>query len=145
KILSEREENGIKIQLLELRSGEQEAARLTLELLIPPGEGPFPVFMSQWNHRLWAKIAVRRRYIGCLYAGADIKDDTEPYQKLYPEYDWTILMTRASGAQRAVDYLYTRAEVNKQQIALAGHSRNAKQSLFAAAFDPRITAVISSS
>lgn len=145
KILSEREENGIKIQLLELRFGEQEAARLTLELLIPPGEGPFPVFMSQWNHRVWAKIAVRRGYIGCLYAGADIKDDTEPYQKLYPEYDWTILMTRAWGAQRAVDYLYTRAEVNKQQIALAGHSRNAKQSLFAAAFDPRITAVISSS
>jgi len=145
EILQEREENGVKIQLLELRFGEQEAAKLTLELLIPPGKGPFPVFMSQWNHRVWAKIAVRRGYIGCLYAGADIKDDTESYQKLYPEYDWTTLMTRAWGAQRAVDYLYTRAEVNKQQIALAGHSRNGKQSLFAAAFDPRITAVISSS
>lgn len=145
KVLAEREENGVKIQLLELRFGKQEAAKLTLELMIPPGEGPFPVFMSQWNHRVWAKIAVRRGYIGCLYAGADIKDDTEQYQKLYPEYDWTILMTRAWGAQRAVDYLYTRAEVNKQQIALAGHSRNGKQSLFAAAFDPRITAVISSS
>jgi len=144
-ILSERSENGVKIQQVELRFGESEAAKLTLELLIPPGKGPFPVFMSQWNHRVWAKIAVRRGYIGCLYAGADINDDTESYQKLYPQYDWSILMTRAWGAQRAVDYLYTREEVNKQQIALAGHSRNGKQSLFAAAFDPRITAVISSS
>src|SRR5690606_32638553 len=39
----------------------------------------------------------------------------------------------------------TRREVNKDQIAITGHSRNGKQSLWAAAFDERISAVVSSS
>lgn len=54
-------------------------------------------------------------------------------------------MTRAWGAHRAVDYLYTVDKVDELKIAIAGHSRNGKQSLLAAAFDERITAVISSS
>ena len=46
---------------------------------------------------------------------------------------------------RAVDYLYTLPEVDKRQIGLAGHSRNGKQALLAAAFDERIGAVVPSS
>lgn len=144
-VLEERTENGVRIQMIELRFGENDQAKLTLELFTPPGEGPFPVFMTQWNHRGWAQIAVRRGYMGLVYAGADDKDDTREYMDLYPEHDWTTLMTRAWGAQRAVDYLYTLKEVDKSRIALTGHSRNAKQSLLAAAFDNRITAVITSS
>lgn len=144
RVLEERMENKVKIQTIELRF-KNDAAKLTLEVFTPPGEGPFPVFLTQWNHRGWAQIAVRRGYIGCLYAGADSKDDTESYQEIYPDYDWTALMTRAWGAHRAVDYLYTLNSVDKSKIALTGHSRNGKQSLFAAAFDERITALISSS
>jgi len=145
EILSERTENGVRIQMIELRFGEDHKAKLTLELFTPPGEGPFPVFMTQWNHRGWAQIAVRRGYMGLIYAGADDKDDTREYLELYPEYDWSTLMTRAWGAHRAVDYLYTLDEVDQSKIAITGHSRNGKQSLFAAAFDDRITAIISSS
>ncbi|WP_375583364.1 alpha/beta fold hydrolase [Cyclobacterium xiamenense] len=101
--------------------------------------------MSQWNHRGWVQIAVRRGYLGVIYAGADVFDETIHYQEVYPEYDWSALMTRAWAAHRAVDYLYTLPQVDRGKIALTGHSRNAKLSLFAAAFDPRITAVISSS
>lgn len=144
-VLEERVEDGVKIEMIELRFGENDQAKLTLELFTPPGEGPFPVFMTQWNHRGWAQIAVRRGYIGLVYAGADAKDDTREYLELYPDHDWTTLMTRAWGAHRAVDYLYTLDEVDKSKIAITGHSRNAKQSLLAAAFDDRITAVISSS
>jgi BAAT / Acyl-CoA thioester hydrolase C terminal len=54
-------------------------------------------------------------------------------------------MRRAWGASRVVDYLLTRKEVNRDQIAITGHSRNGKQSLWAAAFDERISAVVSSS
>ena len=46
---------------------------------------------------------------------------------------------------RAVDHLCTLPEVDKQRIAIAGHSRNGKQALLAAAFDERISAVIASS
>lgn len=144
-VLEEREEDGVKVEMVELRFGEDERVRLTLELFTPPGEGPFPVFMTQWNHRGWAQIAVRRGYMAVVYAGADARDDTRDYLALYPDYDWSTLMTRAWGAHRAVDYLYTLDHVDRSKIAITGHSRNGKQSLFAGAFDDRITAVISSS
>lgn len=145
KVLREKTEGGVKIQLIELRFGEDPRAKLDIELFTPPGKGPFPVFMTQWNHRGWAQIAVRRGYMALVYAGADDKDDTQAYLGLYPDYDWTTLMTRAWGAHRAVDYLYSLDHVDKSKIAITGHSRNGKQSLLAAAFDSRITAVISSS
>jgi len=137
--------SGVKVQMVELTFGPEEKGVLTIELLLPPGKGPFPVFMTQWNHRGWAEIAVRRGYIGLVYAGADSKDDTEQYASLYPDYEFTTLMRRAWGAMRAVDYLHTLPEVDKDKIAITGHSRNGKQALMAAAFDERITAVISSS
>lgn len=139
------EENGARVELIELSFGPGQKGKMTFELMIPEGNGPFPVYMTQWTHRHWGQLAVRRGYIACIYAGADSKDDTQAYQALYPEYDFTALMRRAWGASRVVDYLQTRKEVNAKQIAITGHSRNGKQSLWAGAFDDRISAVISSS
>lgn len=146
EILSEKMDGKIRLQTVELSFGPEHQAKLTLEVMIPPGDGPFPVFLTQWNHREWAQVAVRRGYIGCIYAGADSKDDTEKYAEIWAgEYDWTRLMRRAWGASRAIDYLFTLPEVDKEKIALTGHSRNGKTSLMAAAFDERITACIPSS
>lgn len=146
KILSEEKDGEIRLIRVELTFGPGHEARLNLELMIPPGDGPFPVFMTQWNHREWAQIAVRRGYIGCVYAGADSKDDTEDYSRIWAgQYDFTRLMRRAWGSFRAVDFLYTLPEVDHGKIAITGHSRNGKQSLMAAAFDDRITAVVPSS
>jgi len=146
EILSEKMDGEMKLIRVELRFGPEQEARLNLELMIPPGTGPFPVFMTQWNHREWAQIAVRRGYIGCVYAGADSRDDTEDYGRIWAgEYDFTRLMRRAYGSFRAIDYLYTLPEVDRGKIAITGHSRNGKQSLMAAAFDERITAVVPSS
>jgi cephalosporin-C deacetylase-like acetyl esterase len=144
-ILSDKTEGGTRIQLIRINFGPDNKAMMTFEIMIPEGKGPMPVYMTQWTHRDWALLAVRRGYIGCVYAAADTKDDTEAYMALYPDYDFSMLMRRAWGASRVVDYLYARKEVNKKQIAITGHSRNGKQSLWAAAFDERITAVISSS
>ncbi|MDF9798899.1 cephalosporin-C deacetylase-like acetyl esterase [Catalinimonas alkaloidigena] len=144
-VLDEKFENGVKVEMIVLKFGKNDQIKLTLEIMTPPGEGPFPVFMTQWNHRGWAQIALRRGYIGVVYAGADAKDDTQAYLERYPEHDWSTLMRRAWGAQRAVDYLYTLPSVDTSKIAITGHSRNGKQSLLAAAFDERIDAVISSS
>lgn len=154
KVLSETKDGDITIRTVELRFGPpvvsavepEHKAKMTVELIIPPGQGPFPVFMTQLTHRGWALVAVRRSYIGCVYAGADEKDDTEQYAEIwYPEYDFTRLMRRAWGAMRVVDFLYTLPIVDKERIALTGHSRNGKQSLMAAAYDERIKAVILSS
>ncbi len=145
-VLNEQKDGQVTIRQVELKFGPGKKAKITLELMIPPGEGPFPTFMTQWNHRDWAQIAVRRGYIGCIYAGCDYKDDTENYAAIWEgKYDFTRLMRRAYGASRVVDYLYTLPFINKQQIGITGHSRNGKQSLWAAAFDERIGAVITSS
>ena len=145
KVLQETIEDGVKLRMVELSFGPDNRAKMTVELMIPPSDKPLPVFMTQWNHRAWAQIAVRRGYIGCVYAGADAKDDTHNYSDIYPDYDFATLMKRAWGASRVIDYLYTLPVIDKARIALTGHSRNGKQSLMAAAFDDRIKAVVSSS
>jgi dienelactone hydrolase len=145
-VLSEKNDGETTLRMVELSFGPENRATLTVELMIPPGKGPFPVFLTQWNHREWAQVAVRRGYLGCVYAGADTKDDTEKYSEIWAgKYDFTRLMRRAYGASRAVDYLYTLPFVDKDRIGITGHSRNGKQSLIAAAFDERITACIPSS
>ncbi len=146
EILSERKDGAVTLRQVELSFGPEHRAKLHLELLIPPGDGLFPVFMTQGYHRGWALIAVRRGYLACVYAAADGDDDSEVYAEIwYPQYDFTRLMRRAWAAHRAVDYLVTLSNVDESRIALAGHSRNGKQSLMAAAFDERIAAVITSS
>lgn len=46
-------------------------------------------------------------------------------------------------AQRLVDYLYSLPEVDRDHVGIIGHSLGGKMALYAAAFEPRITAVIS--
>jgi pimeloyl-ACP methyl ester carboxylesterase len=145
EIVSDKTEDGTRLQTIVLHFGPQHKAKMTLELMIPEGKGPFPVYMTQGYHRGWAQLAVRRGYIGCVYAAADGNDDTEEYMALYPQYDFSRLMRRAWGTSRVVDYLYTRKEVNKSQLALTGHSRNGKLTVWAAAFDDRISAAVPSS
>lgn len=120
-------------------------ASLRIELFIPDGDGPFPVFMTQSNHRSWARIALQRGYIGVVYAAADIEDDAAEFSSAYPRFDWSLLAKRAWAASRVVDFLETFDMADTSRIAIGGHSRNGKQSLIAAAFDDRIDAVISSS
>lgn len=141
----ERHDGGSVVQEMTLEFGPARAAKLRVELIIPDARPPFPVFITQDTHRRWALIAVSRGYIGCVYAGADSRDDTEAWKPLWPAADWTKLTRRAWAASRCVDYLHTLQLVDRERIALAGHSRNGKTSLIAAAFDPRIKAVISSS
>ena len=145
-VLDEKKDGVVTLRTVELTFGPENRATLTVEVMIPPGKGPFPVFLTQWTHREWAQVAVRRGYVGCVYAGADSEDDTEKYSEIWAgKYDFTRLMRRAYGASRAVDYLYTLPFVDKDKIGITGHSRNGKQSLMAAAFDERITACIPSS
>jgi len=146
KILSEKKDGKTIVRMIGLTFGPENQAKLTVELMIPPGKGPFPVFLTQWNHREWAQVAVRRGYVGCIYAGADGKDDTEKYSEIWAgKYDFTRLMRRSFGAYRAIDYLYTLPYIDKDKIGITGHSRNGKLSLMAAAFDERIAACIPSS
>jgi len=67
-VTGERMEDGIRVRDVRLEFG----ATLRLQLLIPPGKGPFPVFLTNHNRRRpWVATAVRRGYIGCIYFATD--------------------------------------------------------------------------
>jgi len=145
-----RMEGRVTVRDVRLEFGPGHRATLRVQLMIPPGSGPFPVFLT--NHprtRPWVATAVRRGYIGCIYFATDPiygnDDDSDRFIEVYPEYDFSCLARWAWAGMRAVDYLYTLPEVDKRSIGLTGHSRNGKQALVAAAFDERIGAVIPSS
>ena len=144
-VLSERREHGAAVREVELRFGPELKAKLWLELMIPDGHGPFPVFLTQDNHRGWGLIALRRGYAVCVYAGADSRDDTATFIDAYPDYDWSKLTRRAWAASRCIDYLETVDAIDAEKIALTGHSRNGKLSVIASALDERIACVIASS
>lgn len=141
-----RYDGDVRIEHIELFFGVDFQAKMTIELYFPgEADDRLPVFMTQWNHDGWIGTGLRRGYMGCLYAGADAKDDTRNYGDLYPDHSFARLMQRAWGATAVVTYLYSRPEVDTDRIAISGHSRNGKQSLYVAAFDDRIDAVIPSS
>ncbi|WP_372634929.1 alpha/beta hydrolase family protein [Fodinibius sp.] len=149
ELLDERQIGELTEQDLLLRFGPDHEAELRITLLIPPGEGPFPVFMCPWKEDRydWVQAAVRRGYIGVRFAATDPKyglsDDSEAYADIWwPDYDFTTIMRWAWSASRTIDYLHTLPHVNRDQIALTGLSRNGKSALWSAAYDDRIKAVV---
>ena len=150
EVTGTRQEGGVTVRDVLLRFGPGRRATLHVQLMIPPGSGPFPVFLTnQPRSHGWVAPAVRRGYIGAVYYATDPiygnGDDSDAYIEIYPDYDFSCLARWAWAGMRAVDYLYTLPEVDKGKIAISGHSRNGKSSLLAAAFDDRIAAVIPSS
>ncbi len=149
ELLDERRMGELTEQVVLLSFGPDHKAQLRITLLIPPGEGPFPVFMCPWKEDRynWVQAAVRRGYIGVRFAATDPKygltDDSEAYADIWwPDYDFSTLMRWGWSASRTIDYLHTLSYINRDQIALTGLSRNGKSALWAAAYDGRIKAVV---
>ena len=137
--------NGASVREVELSFGPGRRAKLHLELCLPPGAGPFPVFMTQRNHAGWARIALARGYAAVVYNACDSTDDTQAYKEIWPGHDWSMLCRRAWAAGRALDWLRTLPAIDRERACITGHSRNGKQALICGAIDARFGVVISSS
>ena len=144
EVIDEHKGPGYTVRNVKLMFGLGGKAAVRARVYIPDAPGPMP---SLINSDLvgWAPELLRRGYISAGYAGNDAMDDAAGLSELYPEYDFALLPRRAWIAALVVDYLYTLPQVNKQQIAIYGYSRNGKMASIAAALDPRITAVIAGS
>lgn len=123
-----------------------------IEVLAPPvvAGRHFPLFLTQPNHREWALLALSRGYMSVVYPGGDTRDAAPLFQQAFKdEASMMLIMARAYVVSRTLDFLLSGSElippINDSQVGLTGHSRNGKQSLVAAAFDSRITAVVGSS
>ncbi|MGA2798148.1 MAG: hypothetical protein ABSE63_11240, partial [Thermoguttaceae bacterium] len=136
---------GYRIRHVRLEFGPESKGTMRVELLIPDGPGPFPVFMGPTWARPWAQQALRRKYLCAIYAGSDGQDDADALAALYPKYDFALLPRRAWAGTMVLDYLETLQEADMKHVGLTGHSRDGKQVLIEAGLDDRIAAVIVSS
>ncbi len=145
QLVRESKDGGITIRDILLSFGPGRRAKLSVQLFLPEGAGPFPVFVTCTGKRSWVEIGLRRGYMGAIVAASDGADDTEMYAQLYPDYDFTCLARRAWGISRAIDYLGTLPMVDKAKIVFTDHSRGGKMATWAGAFEERLAAVIGSS
>ena len=103
---------------------------------MPHGVRSFAFLMAQQGY-----IAVAIRWYGESY-GEGYAEAVARLKIRHPELSG--IGKWVWDAHRLVDYLYTLPEVDQKNIGIIGHSLGAKMSLYAAAFEPRITAVAAS-
>jgi hypothetical protein len=76
----------------------------------------------------------------------DVREGIQPHFRKKGEqpgpHDWGTIAAWVWGIQRAVDYLLTRDDIDRDRIAVVGHSRLGKTALLAAALDERIALAI---
>ncbi|MFT4691446.1 MAG: hypothetical protein ACI9OD_003669 [Limisphaerales bacterium] len=105
----------------------------------------------------WAleKILNRGYALATIYYGDVEPDHKDGWQSSLRSYhlqpgrtapaptDWGAIAAWSAGLSRALDYLGTDRSINEKQVALIGHSRLGKTSLWAGASDERFALVIS--
>jgi hypothetical protein len=111
-----------------------------LDLLIPSGEGPFPVVLT--GDGCWCSVSdevahevLRRGNILARFNRTEIAVDAGATQAFA---GCGALAAWAWGYHRCVDFLLTQNQVDWERIAIVGHSRGGKATLLAGATDERI-------
>ncbi|MFH1742313.1 MAG: acetylxylan esterase [bacterium] len=132
-----------------LSMGPDRKVTMRIGMIVPKGGGPFPVILketSELGHVPIARELIERGYIVAEYVRTDLDPDEKnivgPAQAAYPDYDWATIAVWAWGASRVVDYFMTLDIVDKDRIAVTGHSRGGKTALLAGALDERITLTV---
>ena len=146
EVLDETRGDGYYSRNVRVYYGPDDKASVRVSLTVPTGMpgSKYPVLLSP-SLGGWGNQLLRRGYISAGYAGNDFMDDSANLQEIYPEYDFATLPRRAWAASIVLDYLAAVPEVNMDQVAIFGYSRDGKMALIAGAFDERFAAVLAGS
>lgn len=120
-----------------------------LDVMVPPGDGPFPVVLTGDGCYRYATDELthdilRRGFILAQFSRTEIVPDlynserTTGLYLVYPAATFGALAAWAWGYHRCVDLLLSLPEVRTDAIAVVGHSRGGKTALLAGATDERI-------
>lgn len=129
--------------------GGRQPVAFVLDLLVPAGDGPFPVILDGDGCWLYVADEVRREvtgrgYILAVFNRTEIAPDNgSPARdcgiyEAYPEGEYGAIAAWAWGYHRCVDFLARLDFVDSTRIAVTGHSRGGKTALLAGATDERI-------
>jgi hypothetical protein len=104
-------------------------------------------------HRWEIEQSIDRGYAVATFYHGDLDPDYDDFSNgVHAAYNpsdvrdphaWGSIAAWAWGMHRVVDYLVTDADIDKDHIAVMGHSRNGKAALLAGAIDERIALVVS--
>lgn len=142
-------QTGQHFRTYRLHTGPDEQFAFTMTVLIPPGDGPFPVVINGdgcWRYVTdeVAQEVVRRGLILAQFNRVELAPDVYTADRnsglylVYPEGTYGALSAWAWGYHRCVDALSTMPFVDADRIAVVGHSRGGKCVLLAGATDERI-------
>jgi len=137
-------EQGYRSRTITLHLGRSGEVEYRFSMVLPEGEGPFPVLMTPGFSD--TATLIRRGYAGVSYPGNDFNDGSAAVlEALYPDSDLAALPARAWSAGIVLDYLETVPEMNMDAIGIYGYSRDGKQATIAGAIDDRIDVVLAGS
>jgi dienelactone hydrolase len=135
-------ESGVTLRAMHFQVGGQDASA---HLLLPEGQGPFPVVVYAPGNGgdadvldYWAKGAARLAKQG--YAGLLVGETTTPLWTLDGQTDVRGLVAYASQERRALDVLETMPEIDAKRVGFAGFSTGAMVGGLLTGIEPRIKA-----
>jgi len=123
------------------------AVAFIIDMLYPSGDGPFPVILRGdmcWGKtpEIVARQILDRGYILADFNRCELAPDRSDAPiglfEAYRDHEFGAVAAWAWGYHRAVDFLCAQPEVDKEKIAITGHSRSGKAVLLAGAADERI-------
>lgn len=146
EVTSETSGPGYYSRNVTLYFGPENKGSVRVSITVPTGMpgSKYPVLLAS-SIPGWGNSLLRRGYISAGFAGSDFMDDAANLQELYPGYDFATLPRRAWVARLVLDYLATVPEVNMEQVAIFGYSRDGKMATIAGAIDERFAAVLAGS
>ena len=140
---------GARLISLRVVTGADHPFAFLLQLLLPPGDGPFPVVLTGdacWRYATDAIVAavIRRGFILAQFNRVEIAPDVNNpdrsvgLYRVIPDGTYGALAAWAWGYHRCVDVLTSLPFVDAARIGVVGHSRGGKTALLAGATDERI-------